>query len=69
MVHGVYGQGPGGQGSIYAINSVGDQEPIGRAAVEVSQGGYFVDFSGFVPLRRDVQAPNKEELFAAAPCG
>ena len=66
VLHGVYGQAPGGQGAIYAINTVGDQEPVGRAAVEVSQGGYYVSFSGFVPLRRDVPTPSKEELFAAA---
>lgn len=51
---------------MYAISSINDTEPIGRSAVEVSEGGYYVSFSGFVPLRRDVQTLSKEELFSAA---
>lgn len=66
VVHGVFGQAPGGQGAMYAVSSINDPEPIGRSAVEVTQGGYYVSFSGFVPLRRDVQTPSKEELFSAA---
>lgn len=65
VVHGIFGQAPGGHGAMYAISSVNDAEPIGRSAVEVSQGGYYVSFSGFVPLRRDVQTLTKEELFSA----
>lgn len=66
VVHGVFGQAAGGQGAMYAISSINDTEPIGRSAVEVSEGGYYVSFSGFVPLWRDVQTLSKEELFSAA---
>lgn len=66
VVHGVFGQAAGGQGAMYAVSSINDPEPIGRSAVEVTQGGYYVSFSGFAPLRRDVQTLSKEELFSAA---
>jgi hypothetical protein len=50
LVQGSPGQSPGNATAIYAISTVGSREPIGRASVEVRQGGYYIEFGGSLPL-------------------
>lgn len=65
-VHGVFGQGIGGQAAIYALATDGSQEPIGRSGVEVTAGGYYVTFTGMVPLDTASVPPSEAELVASA---
>ncbi|MFP5311322.1 MAG: hypothetical protein ACLGH7_02760, partial [Actinomycetes bacterium] len=50
VVQGSPGQAVGGGATIYAIKADADTGPIGRAAIEVPGGGYYVTFGGSVPL-------------------
>ena len=66
LLQGSYGQAPGSQAAIFAITSVTDQGPIGKAAIEVPNGGYYVTFGGSVPLKSTNDQPTEAELAAAA---
>lgn len=54
LVQGSPGQSPGNARAVYAISTVGSNEPIGRAAVEAKEGGYYIEFSGSAPLPGNV---------------
>lgn len=66
IVQGSYGQAPGSQAAIFAIASVTDSGPIGKAAIEVPNAGYYVTFGGSVPLKTGNDQPTETELAAAA---
>ena len=66
VVHGVYGQAVGAQAAAYALATDGSPEPIGRSGVEVPAGGYYVLFTGMVPLDTPTIPPSQAELMASA---
>ncbi len=66
VVHGVYGQAVGAQAAAYALATDGSPEPIGRSGVEVPAGGYYVFFTGMIPLDTPTVPPSQAELMGSA---
>lgn len=66
VVEGTWGQAVGSQAAIFALATDGSTEPIGRAAVEVPAGGYYVIFIGMTPLETPTVPPSEGELVASA---
>ena len=66
MVQGTFGQAVGSQAAVFALANDGTNEPIGRAAVEVPAGGYYVMFGGMIPLETPTNPPSDAELLASA---
>ena len=51
---------------MYALATDGSTEPIGRAAIEIPAGGYYVVFSGMTPLTTQTVPPSIDELLVSA---
>lgn len=66
LVQGTFGQAVGSQGAIYSLATDGSDEPIGRSAIEVPTGGYYVMFTGYTALNMPTVPPSKEELVVSA---
>ncbi len=66
VVQGAFGQAVGSQAAAYALATDGSTEPIGRAAIEVPGGGYYVMFNGMTPLKTPTVPPSEAELQASA---
>ncbi len=65
VLAGSYGQAVGGQSVLFKLQAAGDPEPLGSAAVELEGAGFYVDFSGFLPLETAAVPPSEEQIIAA----
>lgn len=65
VVQGTWGQAVGGQAAVFALSTDGSADPIGRAAIEVPAGGYYVIFAGLTPLETPTVPPSEEELVSS----
>jgi hypothetical protein len=65
ILAGSHGQAVGGQSVLFKLQAEGDPEPLGRAAVEIEGAGFYIDFSGFLPLETAAVPPSDEQIIAA----
>lgn len=65
LLQATYGQAPGSQAAYFGLKFNGSNEPLGRAAIEIPGGGYYVSFGGSEPLEMGSGVPNENDLVAA----
>lgn len=65
VLAGSHGQAVGGQSVLFKLQAADDPEPLGSAAVELEGAGFYVDFSGFLPLDTAAVPPSEEQIIEA----
>ncbi|MGO4455526.1 hypothetical protein [Arthrobacter sp. RAF14] len=66
LLQATYGQAPGSQAAYFDLKFTGSKEPLGRAAVEIPAGGYYVSFGGISALKTGPGVPTRSALVDAA---
>lgn len=66
LLQATYGQAVGGQSAYFDLKFTGSKEPLGRAAIEIPAGGYYVAFGGVFALKAGSGVPTRSALVDAA---
>ena len=65
VLAGSFGQAVGGQSALFTLQTQGDPRPLGSAAVELEGAGFYVNFSGGLPLQTAAVPPSEDQIIAA----